>query len=126
MLKHNIMLGFVLIVSLLVSPENAIAEPAEIVPTPKSIPELVTYYSNKYSVSEVVINKVINCESGFNPNAHNLTSREDSWGLVQINRLAHPHISVEQATNPSFAIEFLAENLSKNNGRIWTCYNKFY
>ena len=113
---------FCVIISLLVFTTKVIAEPAEIVQ--QSIPELVTYYANKYSVSEVTMNKIIKCESGFNPNAHALTSRENSYGLVQINLMAHPHVSVEQATNPSFAINFLAENLSKGEGHMWTCYQK--
>jgi len=91
---------------------------------PLSIKDKVGYYAKKYSVSESVMDKVIKCESGYNPNANAHTSREDSWGLVQINLKAHKTITKEQAIDPDFALNFLAENLARNNGRIWTCFRK--
>lgn len=49
--------------------------------------------------------------------------REQSFGLVQIHLPDHPSISYEQATNPTFSIEFLARELSLNRGRQWSCYS---
>lgn len=87
--------------------------------TPK---ELVIYYANKYQVSRETIMKIITCESNFNPQAKNITSKESSYGLAQINLKVH-NITIEQATNPEFAIRFLAKNLSKNRGNMWFyCY----
>lgn len=110
------------IVSLLGLPAQAIAEPTEIV-RELTIPELIEKYSIEYNVSSDVMTSVIDCESDFRPNAHNGVG-ENSWGLVQINLNAHPQISVQQATNPDFAIKFLAENLSKGRGSMWSCFKK--
>lgn len=77
-----------------------------------------------YGVETKIIQDVINCESGFNPDAQNITEKEKSYGLVQINLLAHPTITEEQAKDPEFAVEFLAKNLAKNKGNLWTCYAK--
>ena len=61
----NIILGFVLIISLLVSPTKVIAEPVEIVKeTPKkTIPQLINYYSEKYNVSSKLVIDMIACET---------------------------------------------------------------
>lgn len=82
--------------------------------------ELIHYFSDYYGVSEERMVRKIKCESGFNTQAHNLTEKENSWGLVQINLFAHPYVSVAEATNPKFAIEFMARHLSQGKD-IWTC-----
>ena len=76
----------------------------------------------KYHVPEKTMFKIISCESSFNPNNHTQSSRENSWGLVQINLKAHPEITQEEAVNPDFALNYLAKNLAKGNGGMWTCY----
>lgn len=96
-----------------------IAEPADI--REQTIGELISFYSEYYNVSESVLHKVVSCESQYNPKAHNGVG-ENSWGLVQINLNAHRSITIEQATNPNFAIDFLAKNISKGRGSMWTCY----
>lgn len=87
---------------------------------------LIDEMADTYNVSATVMQKVIQCESSYNPKASNRTSREDSWGLAQINRMAHPYISKEQAIDPVFATEFLAKNLAKGKGSMWSCYQKYY
>lgn len=77
----------------------------------------------KYQVSYQVMAKIVRCESGWRTDAHN-PNGEDSWGLVQINLRAHKDIAKEQATDPDFALDFLAKNLSKGHGKLWTCYTK--
>lgn len=49
--------------------------------------------------------------------------REQSFGLVQIHLPDHPTITYEQATNPTFSIEFLARELSLGRGKQWSCYS---
>ena len=83
---------------------------------------LVTYYAKRYKVSEKTMRAVIKCESGWNTKAINNSKIEYSAGLVQINLRAHKNITLAQAQDPNFAIRFLASNLAKGNGRIWTCY----
>lgn len=86
---------------------------------PSDMHGLVVYYSNRYSVSESKMNRIIKCESGWNTNAHN-PNGEDSWGLVQINRAAHPYVSVKMATTPKYAIRFLTYHQSKKDVN-WSC-----
>lgn len=48
--------------------------------------------------------------------------REQSFGLVQIHLPDHPSISYEQATNPTFSINFLAQELRAGRGGQWSCH----
>jgi hypothetical protein len=80
--------------------------------------------ASEYNVSEKLITRIVMCESGGNPNANLHTSREDSWGVAQINLKAHPQITKEQAIDIEFAIDFLAKNLSNGRGSMWTCYKE--
>ncbi len=43
--------------------------------------------------------------------------REKSFGLSQIHLPSHPSISLDEATNPIFAIDFMASEINK--GRAW-------
>jgi soluble lytic murein transglycosylase-like protein len=93
-------------------------------PIEEYIKSRIGYYADLYKISEEVMNVVIRCESGYDPNA--LGDGGESRGLTQINKPAHPNISDEQAFDIEFSLNFLAENLSKGNGKMWTCYKKFY
>lgn len=79
---------------------------------------------SNYDVS--VLDKIIFCESGYNTLAHASTTKENSWGIAQINLIAHPNVSKEQATDISFALDFLIENYKQGNApAMWyTCYNR--
>lgn len=88
---------------------------------PKDPHALVTYYANRYKVSESSMNKIIRCESSWNTKAINKSEIEYSVGLVQINLRAHKNITLDQAEDPNFSIRFLAYNIAKGNSRIWTC-----
>lgn len=52
--------------------------------------------------------------------------RELSFGLAQIHLPAHPDVSLEEATDPYFAIDWLIEKWKKGKQRIWSCYNLYY
>ena len=122
MTLKNIIAGMVLMSSLIGFPTQLVAQPLEIVnPTELTIEGQIDYYSELYSVDKSIITKVIQCESRFNPLAHN-PNGEDSWGLVQINLDSHPEITKEQAINTNFSINYLAENISNGKGRMWSSY----
>lgn len=94
---------------------------------------LIAYYADKYSVSYVEMYKTIECESGFDPLIQSLhkdptgpNGREDSWGLVQIHLPAHPTITREEATDPRFALDFMAKNFAAGKASMWSCYTKIY
>jgi len=97
------------------------------------VKELIKVKGIQYNVSIPLMNQIVHCESGFNPNLQSshrykhsryapVGSRELSFGAVQIHLPAHPHITKEQALNPEFAIDFLASNLAKGKGKMWSCY----
>lgn len=88
------------------------------------IKDRIKHYAELYSVSEEVMNVVVKCESSYNPDA--LGDGGQSRGIVQIHGPSHPTISDAQAYEIEFSLNFLADNLSKGQGRMWTCYRKFY
>ena len=49
--------------------------------------------------------------------------RERSFGLVQIHLPDHPSVTHEEATDPQFAVRFLASNLAQGRGSMWSCYS---
>ena len=87
---------------------------------PKTLDQLITFYSLKYNVKESVMRKVISCESSYKIKA--VGDNGKSFGLVQIHQPSHPYITQEQAFDPHFALDFLAKNLAKGKGNMWTCY----
>ena len=109
--------------------------------------DMINYFAEKYSVSSSKMIKIMDCEnkaydpllqSGIrytagqiarNPSWGEVKDFEKSFGLVQLhipagNKWQGKTITKEQAQNPEFSIEFLAERLSKEKGKMWTCYSK--
>lgn len=103
----------------LVSPVNSLLE------------SRISYYASTYDVPEELMKKIIKCESGFNPSIQSEVpdktgpnGREDSWGLAQIHLPDHLGTTKEQATDIDYALNFLASNLKKGRGGMWTCFKK--
>lgn len=127
-------MGLLTLLMLVVQPSSLIAEDRVLndVPvkeyTKAELLDKVYYYAQQYNVNPKTMVSVMNCEN--KEWDTNLQSRiinkkgirEDSWGLVQIHKPSHPTLTHEQITNPDFSINFLAENLSKGKGNMWTCY----
>lgn len=88
--------------------------------------------SAKYGVSRGMVYKIVACETAgtFDPGIQSQIikngKQEDSWGLAQIHLPDHPDISKEQATDPDFALDYLASKLSEHKGFLWSCYNQIY
>jgi len=90
-----------------------------------TIPEKIDFYASKYQVSKEVMNTVVKCESNYKPDA--VGDRGNSFGLSQIHLPSWGgQITKEEALDPDFALEFMAEKLSKGKGNLWTCYRMFY
>jgi len=85
-----------------------------------TVDEAIVKYSDLYNVNLQLMRSVINCESSFNPNA--IGDNGHSRGLVQIYDDYHPTISHEQAFDIEFSVEFLAKNISRGRGYLWTCF----
>lgn len=80
--------------------------------------EKIILYSAKYDVSPKELHAIVKCESQFNPNANLRTSREDSWGWVQINTKVHP-VTISQAKDLDYSIDFLAKHWSDGHKEMW-------
>ena len=87
-------------------------------PQPLTTKEMVVKYAKYYGVSHVTLSRIIDCESGFNPNA--IGDHGKSYGLVQIFLPSHPTISKANALDPEFAIAYLAKNVA-NKTDHWSC-----
>lgn len=63
---------------------------------------------------------IIQCESSGNPNA--VGDNGTSYGIVQIHLVSHENITMKQALNPEWSIDYLAKQISLGNGNAWTCF----
>lgn len=120
-MKIKIIIALVVLVPLLAYAKPLETQVLEIIPNELSIAGQIEYYSNLYGADSKIVSKVIQCESEFNPNAHN-PNGEDSWGLVQINLDSHPEITKEQALDTNFSINYLVENISNGRGKMWSSW----
>lgn len=81
---------------------------------------LIDFDASYYGVSAPLMRGIVKRESNFDQYA--VGDHGTSIGLVQIHLPAHTNISRAEAESPVFAINFLAEQLSKGNCKIWsTC-----
>ena len=99
----------------------------------EAVLKLVEHYSDKYNVSSEVMMKVLTCENNqYDTNlqsyhkADTFNGRELSFGLSQIHLPSHPSVSIEQATDPHFSIEYMASEMSKGRASQWSCYKQIY
>ncbi len=103
----------------------------------KRYDNLIEKYSKQYNVSFALMSAIMDAENkSRNPNLqsglkYNFTKaslgiyygeREYSFGLVQINLHYNPHITMAQATDPEYSIEFLAKELSLGHHSKWGAY----
>lgn len=137
--KKSVVLALVLIISFSITSAKATLAPVgQIMPIDEfkvedtrkvsdraEINQIIERKAWVYGVNPNLISSIVSCESSFNINATNISPVEESYGLVQINTLVHD-ISIEQAKDPEFAIDFLAKNLKNGKApRMWvTCYQK--
>ena len=91
--------------------------------TPDRIEKEIEEQAKKYNRDAEYMKSIIACESQGSTTIQSYHRRKDgtreqSYGLAQIFLPAHPSVTKEQATDPSFAINFLAKNLGKVK---WSC-----
>mgnify|MGYP001575504153 CR=1 FL=1 len=90
----------------------------------QQIKNLVDEYAIKYGVDGNKMMEVIKCESMYKnvqSNHYYKGVREDSWGIAQIHLPSHPNVSKQQALDPLFSINFMAEKFSRGWFK-WSCY----
>lgn len=124
-------------------PDPVPVPPIEAVPAAPSSPapfdvEIVAYAA-KYGVSAPLMRRIIECETAntFDPKIQSFVryaysrpaygivkgDRERSFGLAQIHLPDNPRISYEQATDPDFALNFMASEIAAGNTWRWkACY----
>jgi len=73
---------------------------------------LLEQASQTYGVPTSILYAVCMAESGGNPNAHTVTSKEDSRGLFQVNILAHPDANSTQLFDPNYNIQYEVPKLA--------------
>ena len=95
----------------------------------ETIDDKIVRYADKYGVSSKLMHHIISKESGYDPNivgdktyvCQETGKIAPSRGLVQINECYWPE-EYKYATDPDFAIDFLAKQLSLGNCHFWsTC-----
>lgn len=104
-----------------------------------SIKELITFFADKYNVSETKMSKTMYCETQYRNIQSQLLykfsdpkrgivkgTQELSFGVSQIHLPDHPHITKAQALDPVFSTEFMAEEFSKGRQTKWSCYKSIY
>ncbi len=121
MLVNQLISGFATLILVSSSPVPATSTVAI---SPESIQDKIELYAENYGVSAEVMRNVVKCESSFNPNAVNHTKKEFSVGLSQINLNVHK-VTIEEAKDPDFALDFMAKNL-KRNPQMWSCWSRLY
>ena len=140
-MKKAILLLFVLGV-IFIRPAKLIAE--DVVESPcyykesnkDCVKRLVSIFAKKYKVSASSMMRTLTNENNIfdfelqsylrykKGNRWKLPagSREQSYGVAQIHLPDHPSITKEQATNPAFAIEFMAKKFAEGRQRMWMGY----
>lgn len=101
--------------------------------TEAELKRLILKYAGPLHVREDVMFDVVDCEAlkhsdgsydvrGQSGHIRADGTREDSWGLAQINLPSWPRITRAEAQDPEFAIRFMAEQFSAGNASAWTCW----
>lgn len=106
-----------------------------------SVEKCVEWFSKEYDVSYEMMMNVMRCENrDLDPTLqskikYSFTNeklgiykgeRELSYGVSQIHLPSHPNITLEQATDVTFSVEFMAKNFAKGRHSMWSCYTRLY
>ncbi len=96
----------------------------------EDIYDIVASSSATYGYKTEDVMKLISCETGgtFDTNLQSRViqpyGRELSFGLAQIHIPSHPSITVSQAKDPYFAVEFIGKHWSDRNQMWLICTKK--
>lgn len=89
-------------------------------PVPQQYSDLIANSAKENNIHPAVLASLLFSESGFRPNAVNynrdingqIIPNNYDRGIAQINSVAHPDVTDDQANDPSFAIPYAAKLLS--------------
>lgn len=102
------------------------------VPKPQILATHIDYFYllDQYDWDSNLMYRIMLCESSGNPNAHNFShrTRDDSWGLLQVNRygaLANIRPSAEWLKIPANNIEYAYSIWERQGYNAWrNCYRQ--
>lgn len=127
-------------------PESIILVPEPM--TEAELLDLAGHYADQYAVSRETVIRKTHCEAPIvvidgvryydqadpqsrltysadqirrHPNWGTVGAREDSWGPAQIHLPDNPSVSREQASDPDFALNFMAKAISEGKAGKWSC-----
>lgn len=101
-----------------------------------SLVPLINIVAKEYGVNAERMVETIRCETQFRNIQSELTykpgnrwgmpvgSREQSYGIVQIHIPDNPEVTIEQAFDTTFSINFMAQKFAEGRAGMWTCYRK--
>lgn len=118
--------------------EIAIVNPQEPpVVAPENVRPKIKFYAQKYGASEDLMVSTVSCETAgtFDPTIRSQArytwedpkrgivkgEQEQSYGLSQIHIPDNPGITVEQAVDADFALDFMARALARGETWRWHC-----
>lgn len=101
--------------------------------TVEEITLMVRVSAKKYGINENELLKTVICESpktkeglldSFGQSGYYTKNgtREQSWGVPQIHLPSHPEITLQQAQNASWSIDWSAMQFSLGKASMWTCW----
>lgn len=91
---------------------------------PASIERRIEISADKYGANSDVLRDVLTCESGLRPDA--VGDHGESFGIAQIHLPDHPNITIDQALDADFSIDFIAREFSIGHAWKWSCWKILY
>lgn len=91
--------------------------------TPETIETLSREVATDYGLDPDLFSAVVKCESTYNPTA--IGDGGNSHGLVQIYMpVWGKEVTLDQAYDPEFALNWMAQKWVLGEGNLWSCYRK--
>lgn len=95
---------------------------------PQEVASILVKAATDNGIEPAILASILFSESGFNPKAVNRGKYETGQaytdrGIAQINNVAHPDVSDEQAYDPNFAVPWAARNVA-NAYKQFNDYNR--
>lgn len=115
------------LLALLLTPASPILSVPKVEASPLTKSDLVAMASStaaQYHLNADHFIKTIQCESQFVPDQ--IGDRGESHGIAQIFAPAHLDISIEQANDPAWALNWMGQQWANDNYQIWTCWRILY
>lgn len=119
--KPFLVVAIIIIIALFAYPRVVAKAAQEGLPEAPQAPlkQVIAQYASYYGVDGEALYKTLYCESRLNPSAIGALGEV---GIAQIYLKYHPTVTREQALDPIFSIKFAAQEFSKGNATLWSCY----